>query len=363
MRFIAALFVIIGHCQHIMLDPPLNILTYSPWADKLAGFGVDFFFVLSGFLISFFLLKELQVRRSINIRKFYFRRVLRLWPLYFVTGVLGLLTAGPILGSLGMSARAASPPEMISNFAYLFCFAINFQTLLGDMNDYSSAIVGHFWSLAVEEQFYLIWAPLLLIFRKKVWLIILLMCVLGYATTIHQPAIFSKWFVENAALSPVYFTSNRFFHFGLGALIALLVERKQLLSLPFFVSVTLQLAFILPVAAYLFGHHFYQMAPERIVNGFISSGLILMAITKHSIFPFEVKCLKYLGKISFGIYVFHMLSIRLSFKVLSDLGIEPGGLIFQTIFPLGSTVFAVLLASISYEVLEKRFLALKDQYK
>ena len=264
---------------------------------------------------------------------------------------------------LGMSSKVPSIQELFYNFAYLIFFAVNFQTLLGQMNDYSSAIVGHFWSLAVEEQFYLIWAPLLLIFRKNTLILILIMCAAGYATTIHQPFVFNSWFRENAELSPVFFTTNRFFHFGLGAAIAMLVVRKQLLELPLFVSVILQTAFILPVVSYLFGHHFYHMAPERIVNGLISAGLILMAITKHSIFPFEINWLKYLGKVSFGIYIFHMFAIRLSFKLLSETSIEPTGFLFQAMFPFLATIFAVAMAVVSYEVLEKRFLALKQNYK
>ncbi len=363
MRFIAAAFVIIGHCQHVMLDPPFKIKTYSPWAEKLAGFGVDFFFVLSGFLISYFLIKELYSSNSINIKRFYFRRILRLWPLYFLSGITGLVTAGPILNWVGILNQTPDIGAKISNFLYLFFFAINFQTLLGQMNDYSSAIVGHFWSLAVEEQFYLIWAPLLLVFRKHLYLMLFLVCAGGYTTTIHQPDVFTNWFHENAPLSPVFFTTNRFFHFGLGAFIALLVEKKLLSELPAFVSITLQVAFILPALNYLFGHHFYPIAPERIVNGLISAGLILMAIARHSIFPFEIAWLKYLGKISFGIYIFHMFSIRICFKLLADSGLHPERFEFHLLFPLVSAIIAVTLASASYELIEKRFLAMKERYK
>jgi peptidoglycan/LPS O-acetylase OafA/YrhL len=178
-----------------------------------------------------------------------------------------------------------------------------------------------------------------------------------------QPEIFNDWFGENASSSAVFFTSNRFFHFGLGATIAYLVEKKYLMELPIFVSIVVQLAFILPGVNYLFGNHFYSIAPERIINGLISAGLILMAITRYSLFPFEIATLKYFGKISFGIYIFHMFALRVSFKLLSEFGFNTKYIAFRILFPLLSTVIALLLASISYEYLEKRFLELKKRYK
>jgi peptidoglycan/LPS O-acetylase OafA/YrhL len=231
------------------------------------------------------------------------------------------------------------------------------------MNDFSSAVVGHFWSLAVEEQFYLIWAPLLFLFRKKLLLLTIAVGILGYFTTVHQPEIFEKWFQDNANLCPVFFTSNRFFHFGLGALIAILTEKKHLMELPAFVSIVLQIAFLLPFATYLFGHHYYPLAPERIVNGLLSGGLILIAITKYSILPFEIAWLKYLGRISFGIYIFHMFSIRLIFKFIYSAGIEPMGVVFKTLFPALSVLVTVGLASLSFELMEKRFLVFKNKLK
>ena len=358
LRFLAALFVIVGHCQHVLFDPPVHIRAYSPWAEKLAGFGVDFFFVL----ISFLLIKELAETGTIKIKKFYIRRTLRLWPLYFIVGILGLLTAEPILRWLGMVNRAPTPHELIANFGFLFTFTINFQTLLGKMNEFSSPILGHFWSLAVEEQFYLVCAPLLVFFRNKTLTIILLMCGIGYCFNIYQPAIFDIWFKENAWSSPIFFPINRFFHFGLGALLAWLVQRNHLMELPPFVSWIVQIAFFIPMCNYLFGHHFYPIAPERIINGLLSFGIILMAFAKNSLLPFEIKWMKYFGKVSFGIYIFHMFAIRVSFKLLSDAGLNTQSLLFQIALPILASFIAIGLATLSYEKIEKRFLALKNRY-
>jgi peptidoglycan/LPS O-acetylase OafA/YrhL len=361
LRFIAALFVIIGHCQHILHDSSYHVLGYSPWGEKLAGFGVDFFFVLSGFLISFLLIKELGETQSIKIRHFYIRRALRLWPLYFLVGILALVTAEPFLRYLGLVGRSPSGIEWLANFGYLFTFSINFQTLNGHMNEFSSPTLGHFWSLAVEEQFYLLWAPFLLLTRKKTFIAIISACLLGFYTTMFQPAIFDIWFEKNAWASPVFFTSNRFFHFGLGALLAYLVQRKLLVELPNVVSWVLQIAFFAPAMAYLFGHHFYSIPAERIIHGVISFGIILMAFTKYSLFSLENQWIKYFGKISFGIYIFHILAIRLSFKWLCDGGFNPHDWQFQALFVIISTAISVGIAAVSYEKIEQPFLALKKK--
>ncbi len=90
LRFLAAFAVIIGHCQDIIKEK--GYIAYDPFANKFANFGVDFFFVLSGFLISYLLLREIDLTGKINIKYFYFRRFLRIWPVYFAFGLLGLAT-------------------------------------------------------------------------------------------------------------------------------------------------------------------------------------------------------------------------------------------------------------------------------
>lgn len=360
LRFIAAMFVIIGHCQAILFDSDLHLRIFSPWGEKMAGFGVDFFFVLSGFLISFLLIQELESTQTINIRRFYYRRILRLWPLYFIVGIFGLLFAEPILRWFGHVDRAPTAIEWIANFGYLFGFGINIQTLLGHMNPFSSEMLGHFWSLAVEEQFYLIWAPLLLFFRRQTLSFLLVMIGIGFFTSLYPPAILSEWFAPNKEWISLFFTTCRFFHFGLGALLAWSVQKDKLMDLPRFVSQVLQVAFIIPTITYLLGAYYYAIEQERLLNGLLSSGIIMMAFAKNSLFPLEFKWIKYFGKISFGIYIFHIIAIHIAYKWLIDSQIN----IHYPNYFVGSflgiaTIISLILATLSYECIEKYFLKLK----
>jgi peptidoglycan/LPS O-acetylase OafA/YrhL len=386
LRFIAAIFVIIGHCQSILYNQ-FHIRTYSPWGEKLANFGVDFFFVLSGFLISFLLLQELKTSGTIKIRNFYLRRALRLWPLYFLVGIFALLTAEPILTWMGIVNRSPLGIEWFANFLYLGLFSINFQILFGHTNEFSSPTLGHFWSLSVEEQFYLFWAPALLLFRRIPLGFILSMIVLGATFTLTKFHFYDYYFGKNAWASSSYFTICRFFHFGLGAFIAFIVLHKDLITETtyrllhintlnnslktnildivknkYFIYF-LQLSFLYPMSCYLFGHYYYPDNSERILNGFLSVGIIFTAIIPHSLFPFEFRLLKYLGKISFGIYIFHLFAVHVILKLLLDANFVVEDGLFQLLFPLLAAILAVGIATLSFETIEKPILKLKKKIK
>ncbi len=127
----------------------LVIFAHSTDGNFVGNLGVRIFFVISGFLITYLLLKEFNSTNKVNLKRFYFRRTMRIFaPFYFYLLIIG------ILGLFGVVALAAK--DFITAFTYT--------------NDYlfsDSWYVGHSWSLAVEEQFYLLFPPLLVVLRKK----------------------------------------------------------------------------------------------------------------------------------------------------------------------------------------------------
>jgi peptidoglycan/LPS O-acetylase OafA/YrhL len=367
LRFLAAFAVIIGHCQAILFK--INIRVYSPYSDKLGSFGVDFFFVLSGFLISYLLIREIEETETVKVRNFYFRRFLRIWPLYFAVGITSIL-CGTFFshyfgGWLGYPSTEQSWGQMLENLWYLGTFSINFQTLWKIGNQFQ---VGHFWSLAVEEQFYLIWAPVFLLFRKRLLLIILIFIAVGLLLNLPP----NTWYPQFSYFQ-YNFTANRFLQFGTGALFAWLLHRGFLTpqySLPKIQSYLLQLAVLTPMMMFLMGNHYYdefhKEGYEQIANTLISVSIIAVAIAHYSILHFEFSWLKYLGKISFGIYVFHIFAVRVVAHVLGQYGHTPWierNPMFHFLFPFWATLFAILLSALSYEYLEKPFLKLKSKFK
>jgi peptidoglycan/LPS O-acetylase OafA/YrhL len=133
LRAISIAFVLFGHLAHTR-----NFLQINPNL-TLAEFGVRVFFVISGYLITSILIAELNRRGSISLSRFYFRRTMRLFPAAYVfVGVLALLAAN----------------EMIHLERWDIAFALTYTL---DFKNSRAWSVGHLWSLAVEEQFYLLW--------------------------------------------------------------------------------------------------------------------------------------------------------------------------------------------------------------
>lgn len=379
LRFLAAFAVIIGHSQSLIFDKGVRV--FSPFANKLANFGVDFFFVLSGFLISYLLLREIDKTGKINIRYFYYRRFLRIWPVYFAYGLIALAVGKFFIDWFNYAPSYShdySLKDYLYNVFFLGTFSINFQTFLGFHRPVSSLMVGHFWSLGIEEQFYLIWAPCMYLFRKHTWVLIGLFIAIGWyfnRIPLEKVSQYTEFHIN--------FTVNRFFHFGLGAALAWLIryfpfveikvflqkkisefipslKPQLLLQIPLIVA---QIWFLWNAGDYLFGDTY--SLKERLFNGWVSVGIIVVAIMEYSLLFFlmlENKALKYLGKISFGIYIYHLMSVHLADKLLEINGITVNNDRFALYLVIISTVFSVLSAAISYQYFEKYFLNLKSKF-
>lgn len=393
LRFLAALAVIMGHCQHV-IHAYQGYSPYEPFANKLASFGVDFFFVLSGFLISYLLMQEINKTGTINIRHFYYRRFLRIWPLYFLVGLIGILTGGfwiNYFDYLSLHNRAYIDyvynwTDLWRNLGFLGTFSINIQTLLGYQNPVSSLSVGHFWSLGIEEQFYLIWAPALLLFKRNVLIVIVIFLGLGLYFNHLPVSNFSAYYDFH-----YNFTVNRFWYFGLGAAFAwwiqyvsikmlrdrflLFLEKRKkgpsvfstILSSKILKILVLliQLYCVVRLSNYLFGWTYFHVN-EYVVNALVALLIIAIAVADESIFSvlfLENKVFKYLGKISYGIYIFHIFSIYLTYKILKDIGLVERSEAFYVLCPLVATLISVGLAALSYHFFESRFLILKHKFE
>lgn len=375
LRFFAALAVIIGHSQHIVYLYQ-GQHRYTPWANKLASFGVDFFFVLSGFLITYLLLQEIEKTGTIQIKDFYRRRALRIFPLYFLVGLVGILLGSVVMHGFGYlslfdgqySDYVYNWPDFFKNLFFLGTFSINIQTLLGFHNPVSSFSVGHLWSIAVEEQFYLVWAPTVYLLRRHVPIVIIVFIAIGLFFSLLPTHLFTKYYEFQ-----YYFTFNRFWHFGLGAAFGWSIQYisfsqifKRLLPVNSqgaaqWIVPLLQICCLLPAMNYLFSSY-YEKGTVFLANATVSLLIIATAIANYSVFSLlrlENKALKYLGKISYGIYMFHLIALYISYFLLKVSGIEEESKLFYLLLPVISTVFSVVMAALSYKFVEDPFLKMK----
>lgn len=336
LRAIAAISVVVFHINHSLVQFNLPNL---PSID-LAGYGVTIFFAISGFLITLLLLKEKE-RGNIDVKKFYVRRGLRIWPLYFLFLILSVVTAlyyhiGEFPGSLLYYIFLAA------NIPFIFDMALPF--------------LGHYWSLGVEEQFYLFWPWMI---RAK--------NVLKLVTTFTVVFVLLRLlfrFIEykyGYSLPYLIIHVTRFDCMSIGAIGAILFHQNHPVFLKISQYVFTQLISWGIIVLLMFNkYHIASVIDSEIVSIITVFLIINVSINEKRLIGLDYPFFDFLGKISFGIYVVHQLIIFYYAKFLSMFNIQP-----LHKYPLvygGVLALTILVAYISYEYFEKVFLRIKERY-
>ncbi|HVG42067.1 MAG TPA: acyltransferase, partial [Chitinophagaceae bacterium] len=296
LRTIAALAVVVFHLTESLKDFNLNPHIFGVSYDggakvDLAGFGVTIFFSLSGFLITYLLLLEKE-KTDVSIKKFYIRRALRIWPLYYLYLIVAIAFA-----------LIAEMTYDKSTLLYYVFFTANIPHIINDTPSYRGfftfpPFVGHYWSLGVEEQFYIFW-PLIIKFLKRNHFLIV-----GCITTI---LLFLKLYVRflipdgDLSLAYSFFNTNRFVCMMIGALGAILFFNKQATFLAIFNNKIAQ--FIAWVALFFVAINRFHIASvlDHEIISLVTVTLIIGQVTiKNRLISLENGIFDFLGKISYG---------------------------------------------------------------
>jgi peptidoglycan/LPS O-acetylase OafA/YrhL len=335
--------------------------------------GVQFFFVLSGFLITGILL---DMKKSLPPRgyfvKFYGRRFLRIFPLYyFYLLLMGGLTAWLISIPYRPSYMQAFSDQV--KYAVFYVYNFIFATILRE----PSFFLEHFWSLSVEEQFYIFW-PLLILFvphkyRKKFFLACILLgpafrIAFYFIHTYGGFRIFQPNLAE--ALYPLPFTHIDAFAFGAYiSRYSIPNAKKQfliLLALVPLIGFATQVLATGSFGAFLnFGYPLLMPDGFQFVWGYLLLNyffaVTIQVVARDGMFNrfLEWSPMRYLGKISYGLYVYHQPIMWFAFRI-RDLGLDEK--IANPIAVFIAFFTTLLMASLSYRFLEKPFLSLKDRF-
>ena len=340
-RFYAAISVLVGHVSNNFGEmrtqassfPLLNIFLLDPQS------GVNLFFVLSGFLITCLLLREKSQAGEISIRKFYARRILRIWPLYY-----GTLLAGTVI--LPLLVGPSYPLYAIpwSKSVLLLLFLPNFLSALGPLS--------HLWSIGLEEQFYLTWPWIV---NHKTAFLKFTLGVL-FVKIILTPVI---QIIGNQGMANLFLTL-RFECMAVGALGAyLFFNRHQALALLH--SVYLKLV-VFAGFALLAIVDVPLSEPMILASSLIFLLAILYVVSVPKLGAFlDLPLLDQLGKVSYGIYMIHYPATYLVVYTLYRAGFAEGPLYDWVIY---TAVTAITLASsfASYYGFERPFLKIKDRF-
>lgn len=340
-RAFAALMVVFAHVSN-----RLNFFNLKPiFSEDIATHAVTIFFTLSGFLITYLLLAEKEQTGTVDIKKFYVRRILRIWPLYYVYLLLAIIASG---------FKVDWP------IVFYFFIIPNLRVLLqGIVNIFPGStallsMIGHYWSLGVEEQFYSFW-PWVVLKSKKLWLILVILPV---------AFVFIKAGLRlaNAPYGLItFFNYTRFGCMAFGGLGAYLYfYHRQRLSL--FKNRLLELLTYLFFATVLIGKFHITSIVDHEIVAFFTLLLIYNQVENNKVLlSMENKLLDFLGKISFGIYVYHPLIIYLFSMVFAN-QLNGFPALKTVIIFVVVIVFTIFTAHLSYQYFEKRFLKIKTKY-
>jgi len=347
-------------CVHFIGDSPAYT-AFGRAMVKLANYGiwgVDLFFVLSGFLITGLLYDA--KRCAHYFRDFYIRRTLRIFPLYY--GVLALLFI--ILPALP-TPYPAGLVESAHHQAWLWLYASN--VYLAIHRAWALPYVGHFWSLAVEEQFYLVWPIVVLCFGRRSLLAI---CVAVAALALALRVILAL--TGAGALAQLVLTPCRFDALCVGGFLALAVRAVGLERVARAARVSLfpLLGLVLLASGWnaMRGSISDVVLPIRGTCIALTFGALLitsLAAPTESVLSrlLRGRVLCFLGTRSYGLYVFHgiiaygMVEHQATLNALAArIGSGPAMLVAAGF----GTVVSILVAAASYELFEKHFLHLKN---
>lgn len=351
LRFFAFLLVFFHHSLphdpafYTALNVPFVIARALAAVGALGAFGVDVFFVLSSYLITELLLREKENCGAVDVKAFYVRRILRIWPLYFA--FIGLAVA----------MQWFVPGQHVGWGA-----GLSFLLLSGNwwlvFKGFPSSVIFPLWSVSIEEQFYLTWpAVVRRVTERGMAIAAVVMLVVANAARLylglHHAWESQVWCNTFARLDPI----------ALGVIVALLL-RGEVPRIGWLARVSLAIG---GLACLALAGNYWTIKGDPLALSDMLLGYPVMALGSVSLLlavlcadsPVSRGPLVYLGRISYGLYVFHVLGLMISDYTVHNQTAWFGRYLLRVTVALAATI---TMASISYYGLESPFLRLKQRF-
>ena len=356
-RFLAFLAVFYHHCfstqfEYIKENP---IYEFVKGTTTNGDLGVDFFFVLSGFLIIYLLISEKKLSGKINVKNFYVRRILRIFPLFFFCVFFGFVIFPIIKNLLGDS------PNETANFVY-YLFFLNNIDIVNNAALADSSVLSILWSVAIEEQFYLTIPFLLVVIPVR------------YYKWVFLGVIILSWFFRAQHLDDEFYMKYHTFpsmgNLAIGGLIAYYsATSRRFLDFfenlnPYIIkSFYVAMVLIFFFRAQMFAHPVLKITGTSIIAALFALIILEQNFSKNSIFKMSNNRLfSTLGKYTYGLYCLHTIGGLMTLQITSKLHINTElwqVMITNTIIMFG---LSIILAYLSSHYYEKPFLRLKNKF-
>ena len=335
-RAIAAIVVMIGHIELFLQNTRGGCLFNMVPSGHTA---VLMFFIISGFLITFLLTKEKEKFGSILLKDFYFRRALRIYPLYYLI--------------LLISSLFFLTPPSCKTIAFAVTILPNVSHSIG----YEWTVSPQIWSIGVENLFYIFFPLIMLFVPNRRMLLLLLIMTVGLAILPHAIDFVNIRTIQNESLAHFnqkFFFCNKFDSLLIGCMAGFaFAENHKLLN----VIYNKWLFFVCAIlAVVMWGGNIETKHFNDELMSLLFAVVILNVCTNTQLnITFENRITKFLGRISYGIYMYHWIILLLAFKFLP---IENTTVLYIVVITA-----TILVAWLSYETYEKFFLNLKQKFE
>ena len=347
-RALAATLVIVCHIDEWSYRFGLSSLEY--YKNEMGAYAVVMFFVLSGFLITYLLVQEKERFGTISYRKFYTRRILRIWPVYYIVLFLGMALL------IYFASQLWHFKSIYVTFLFYFFMIPNIAHNLGFRAD----LIGVLWSIGVEEQFYAVWPFVVknskIIIRSLLGLLFLYLAIkFILLTQVHSGIKFHKW---------LHFMS--YDHMAFGAIGAWLYHKKHKFLNIIYHPATQVICWLFLLVSIVYQPVHIPVLPsfDKNYHAVVYSIIILNVGTNpKTLISLENRLCNFLGRLSYGMYAYHFIVLfLLSLAVKSYLPYLQSDLLKRAllfVFGIGGTV---LVSYLSYTYIESWFLKQKEKF-
>ncbi|MHC5112882.1 MAG: acyltransferase family protein [Planctomycetota bacterium] len=344
LRGLAVLMVLVYHCPRLLV-PGVEHL------QRAGDAGVDIFFVLSGFLITMLLLRdrgEVGASTPGLLGRFYVKRVLRIFPLYYLAIALYWLKVQASPDPLAAGLYADALP-------YLLTYTIDASLGWGDTGFPAFGIA---WSLGVEEKFYLFW-PLLVLLLKPRHVLYAGVAIIG-ATLLWRGWLVSSYTGDLTAR--LYYPFDvRMDGIMWGCVVACLLHdpktygaTARLLGRPWVLAAGA--ALFASAAVTMTNDSFWRYLALPLGASFVIGAAAASRADRRGFRPFCTRPMRFLGRISYGMYVFHPLAISVVTTLIGTQGFAP-----RAACVLAATGLTVVVATASFRWFERPILRLRQR--
>ena len=313
------------------------------------GMGLDVFFILSSFLLTFLGMNEFETTGKFSFKNYFIRRALRIWPLYFIIMFFSFVILKIVQNYTGH--QITLPPA-----GWYVLFVSNFY--LPDHVFFLRLL----WTLSVEEQFYFLWGFCLLVFQKYLKIVILILATISIGFII----------IETINKIGIYFhTLTYIIDMMVGAFAAYSIKKNNRIAATIKTfSSQKELICYLSFPLLFLGYFLVNYLVSEIVHNlfaelvrlcfliYCSVIIIIQMVTeKRKLDLSNYSFLIYTGKISYGLYCFHGMVISFGYLFLKQINLSLTPILTSFCF----LIFTYLLAFLSYKLIESPFLKLKDK--